>query len=94
MSAPAQPVVERDLQLQVTRCTVCCEIKEIPRRLLRDPHGLLEWTRDVADDHRECAANRDNLRLAINARMFRKRTERELRRCSQRDRHDHATTQR
>jgi hypothetical protein len=71
-------MIVTDMSMQTVRCTVCKEVHEIPRQLLRDQHGLLEMTDEIRRDHRECAANPDNLKLAIAHRMFRKRIEHEL----------------
>lgn len=71
-----------NLDLQAIGCTVCQEIIEIPRRLMRDQHGLLEMVDEIKHDHRECTADPDNPKLAAANRAFRKAIEREMARAA------------
>lgn len=73
-----QRLIVTDLHLQAMHCDVCKAVYEIPRRLMRDQHALLEMVEELKADHRECAENPGNPRLAAAGRMFRKRLELEL----------------
>lgn len=68
-------MIVTDLSEQTMTCDVCREVYELPRRLLRDQHALLEMQDDTSHDHRECAARPDNPALAIMSRLFRKQIE-------------------
>ncbi len=76
--------IQTHLVEQYLRCRVCTEVKEIPRKLLRDQDALLMMVEDVIHDHRECAANVENPKLAILQRGFRKRLEHEEKRDRER----------
>jgi len=76
--------VETNLHQQLMRCTVCTEVHEIPRRVVRDPEAMLNLLEEGKQDHRECRANPDNLKLAMANRMYRKRMEQELDKASTR----------
>ena len=70
--------ITADLHSQVMTCRICGETAEIPRKLLRDQHGLMEATDDFAADHRECKQYEAQPDMARLARRFRKGLKREL----------------
>jgi hypothetical protein len=75
-------VITTNVHEQWIGCTVCQELYEIPRRLLRDQHDLVEMVDEIKHDHRECAADPDNPKLAAANRAFRKAVEREFARSA------------
>ena len=79
-------MIRVNLEAQLMGCTVCRAEHPIARRVLRDPFALVHQRETTERDHRECAANPDNPRMAKASRQFRKRTEREMRRLARRSR--------
>ena len=68
-----------DLHTQVMTCRICREQAEIPRKLLRDQHALIEAVDEFQHDHRECNEHRAHPEMARLARQFRKGIQREER---------------
>ena len=75
--------ITTDLHTQVMTCCVCGESAEIPRKLLRDQHALLEKVDNMGAEHRECRDYRAHPHMARLSRQFRKGIQREERQAAQ-----------